>query len=420
MGLRSRIGILGYFILAGVAVVICTAAADALFLTELKSSYDAAGQMISGIAGSGESGDSLLRWLKERPNEDFLLEGERKMASYGYGPQSETVWDRAYRSARTRILFFSAGFDLFLLFLLFFFLRFLQTHYHKKSIELESVLRQLQNTDAQEPDFSSFDLEDSLKDRVVSLREMIQTDRGNLVREKEETKSLVTDLSHQLKTPVAALKISLELIASDDLPKERRGEFLERCMSQLAGMEDLTKSLIQVSRMEKGMIRLCPKTAPVRETIRAAVSRMYEKAFQKRIEIEMKEDGLPEDICVLHDAKWTTEVFVILIDNAVKYSGPDTKITIWMERLATYLKVSVEDEGSGIPKEERHKVFQRFYRGAAAGEIEGSGVGLYLARQIMERQDGTVYAGAKKNGGSGSVFSVQIPLRGLLTETNDG
>lgn len=410
MGLRSRKNVLSLFFAAGIAIVLCTAAADAFLLSELKSGYADTEHVIAGIAGSGESGDSLLRWLKETPDSDFLSEGVRNMAAYGYGPQSETVWDRAYRAARTRILLVSALFDLFLLFLLYFFFRFFIFQKNQLTAELESVLSRLQNTDAGAPDLSSPVLEDVLKDRVLSLWEMIRTDRDNLVREKEETKTLVTDISHQLKTPVSALKISLELLAADDLPKEERGEFLERCKSQAAGMEALTKALIQVSRMEKGMITLRPTTAPVRETVRAAVSRMYEKAFLKGITIKMEEDGLPEDVLARHDVKWTTEVFVILIDNAIKYSGPDTTVTIRMERLATYLKVSVEDEGRGIPREEFHKIFQRFYRGAAVRDVEGSGVGLYLARQIMERQDGTVYVSSRENGRNGNIFSVQIPF----------
>lgn len=412
MELRGRIDISKYLLFAGVAILIFTVAADFLFLSELKNSYADTENIISGIAGSGASGDSLLIWLKESPDDAFLREGEHNMAEYGYDADTLTVWDLKYRAAKAKILIYSAVFDFFLFCVLFFLDRFYKIQNNIRISELEKILRQLQNTEKEAPDVSALELEDVLKDRLSSLAKMIQTDHASLYQEKEDTKSLVTDISHQLKTPVSAMKTSLELLSAEDLSESERAEFLKNCMSRLEGIESLTKSLIQVSRMEKGMIQLHAEVAPIKETIYAAVSRMYEKAGDKHISIEMAEDALPEDFSVLHDRKWTAEVFVNLIDNAIKYSNPHTKITIRLEEITSYLKINVEDEGIGVPKDECHKIFQRFYRGSLAKDSDGSGVGLYLAREILERQSGMIYAHAKRNGTRGSVFSVQLPKSG--------
>lgn len=219
----------------------------------------------------------------------------------------------------------------------------------------------------------------------------------------------MTDISHQLKTPVAALKTSMELLASEDLTQEEEDEFYENCLYQLNGLENLTKALVNVSRMEKGMIELHMEPCDLNETILDAVNRLYGKAAAKGILIEMSEDSPKYPVIVRQDRKWTTETLVNLIDNAIKYSGADTKICIHVECLTNFVRIDVEDEGIGIPKSEYHKIFKRFYRGKAVSMVEGSGIGLYLAREIMERQSGAVFVRSKPSGKRGCIFSIQLP-----------
>ncbi len=98
-----------------------------------------------------------------------------------------------------------------------------------------------------------------------------------------------------------------------------------------------------------------------------------------------------------------------LLDNAIKYSGEHSKILMRTEEMASYVRISVEDYGIGIPKEERHQIFKRFYRGKLVSHLEGSGVGLYLAREIMEKQNGTIFVLSRPGKQKGSIFSVQLP-----------
>ena len=157
--------------------------------------------------------------------------------------------------------------------------------------------------------------------------------------------------------------------------------------------------------METGMIQIQIKPAEIEETILAAVSRIYEKAAQKQISIEMSSDSVQKSVIIPHDQKWTAEVLINLLDNAIKYSPAGACIVIKTESLMTYFRIDIQDEGIGVSKSECHKIFQRFYRSESVKDIEGSGVGLYLAREIMEKQNGSVFVHSDQNR-KGSVFSI--------------
>lgn len=121
------------------------------------------------------------------------------------------------------------------------------------------------------------------------------------------------------------------------------------------------------------------------------------------IQVEIK-----EDIVLEHDPHWTAEAFVNILDNAVKYAPEHTRILIRAERLIRYAMVAFQDEGPGIPEEERHRIYQRFYRGTQSEGVEGVGVGLYLARKILEEEHGSIRV--KSGYPVGSVFYVMLPL----------
>lgn len=392
------------------AGIILTALFDLFLLRECRQSYADAKYAIAAIAKTKETGPSAVRWLKEFPDASAQALGKELLAFYGYDAKTPTIWDTQYKTTRNKILAASAAFDLLLLFVPLSVLLFYEKQRSKQLLALEQTLGRLQDADATEADVPIPVCDDRLYDRIHSLKEQLLGARGQMEQEQERTKALITDISHQLKTPVSALKTSLELLLEEPLTPEERLDFSRRCMRQVAGLENLTKALVNVSRMEKGMITLHVKPAGIQQTLRSSVSRLYVIAARKQIAIELSEDSLEEDLPVLHDAKWTEEVFVNLLENAIKYSGAHTTISIRTRRLVQNLRIDVTDEGAGIPKSEYHKIFQRFYRGAHAADTEGSGVGLYLARELIERQNGILYVHSRTDGKTGSVFSVQLPL----------
>lgn len=229
--------------------------------------------------------------------------------------------------------------------------------------------------------------------------------------EREETKALVTDISHQLKTPAAALRTSFEILQSGGLSEAEYQEFLERCSIQILRLEELVAALVNISRMETGMIEIKKVERNLFDTILLAVNRIYPKSGEKGISIELEAEEELRQVKVLHDPKWLCEAFLNVLENAVKYSADQTKITIRMIRMNVYLRIEIEDEGIGIPRKEWNRIFQRFYRGGAreVQEASGSGVGLYLAREIVTRHEGTLVVSAPRHQKRGSCFVFQIP-----------
>lgn len=245
-------------------------------------------------------------------------------------------------------------------------------------------------------------LEEKLKEETVRSQKM----EAELRREEQETKSLITDISHQLKTPVASLKMSYEIEDSTELSAEETEEFRRKEREDVERLEHLLQAFTQMSKLETGMIRLKPEKAGVKATLARAVAGAYAKAVDKNISIETEEFT---DVAVVHDPGWTAEAIGNVLDNGVKYAPAGTCISIRVSELVSYVMMEVEDEGPGIPAEEQPRIFQRFYRGKAEAvrKAEGSGVGLYLTRRILEEQGGTVCV---KNGRTGgSKFVITLP-----------
>ena len=196
---------------------------------------------------------------------------------------------------------------------------------------------------------------------------------------------------------------------ADDLVQEaerKKAEILAQAEKELQKLEALLDELVNLSRLETHMITIKPAAASLKETIAEAVGQVYMKARSKEIAIGVEMEG---DIVVCHDVKWTVEAFANVLENAVKYSGTHTAVTLRVTLLAKNVLIEVEDEGMGIAKEETAKIYQRFYRGTRAKELvkDGAGVGLYLTRMILERQGGTILA--KRRAERGTVFQMTLP-----------
>ena len=230
--------------------------------------------------------------------------------------------------------------------------------------------------------------------------------KARLKEEEASTKALITDISHQLKTPLASLRMSYELVTGEHISEGERREFLAQGEKEIQKLEELLEELVNLSRLETHMIAIKPVDASLKETIAEAVSQVYMKARNKEIAVCVEFEG---DLTVSHDVRWTAEAFANVLENAVKYSGAHTTVTVRVIPLAKNVLIAVEDEGMGIAKEETAKIYQRFYRGTRAKELvkDGAGVGLYLTRMILERQGGTILA--KRRAERGTVFQMTLP-----------
>lgn len=261
-----------------------------------------------------------------------------------------------------------------------------------------------------EENFMQEGIESQIQEQLERMGFAMAVIKAQMVGEKENTKALITDISHQLKTPLSALKLSFELAEDNHLTTEEKIEFLTRGNKEVKKLELLMEALTNLSRMEADMIQIHPVPQEIRKTLLDAVSSVYMKAFQKQIEIEWEEPELLDmHLKTLHDPKWTQEAFINILDNAVKYSQAGTVIHVHMKEQISYLTIRIEDQGIGIPPNEYSNIFKRFYR-VQREEIqkeEGSGVGLYLTRRILEEQGGSVRV--EPGNPHGTIFLVILP-----------
>ncbi|APH15751.1 his Kinase A domain protein [Clostridium sporogenes] len=227
----------------------------------------------------------------------------------------------------------------------------------------------------------------------------------NLDKEKEKTKALVNDISHQLKTPLSSLELFNTLLMEENLEGNERIEFLEKSKYEINNLQWLVKALIKVSRLETGMIDIKPDYNDIKNTLLEAINSIYGKALEKNLNI--KADNL-FSYKINHDKRWTKEALVNILENALKYTKETGYINISMEKSEMYIKINIKDSGIGIDKQELNKIFNRFYRGKneIVQSTEGSGIGLYLAKWIIEQEGGTIRA--KSTLGIGTTFSIII------------
>ncbi len=242
--------------------------------------------------------------------------------------------------------------------------------------------------------------------RLSRLYGIMQENRRKVDEERQELQMLVSDVSHQVKTPVSNLKMVTDTLLSKPVTEEERREFLQGIQNQTDKLEFLFQALVKTSRLETGAIRLEKKDAPLIDTLAMACSGIVYAAEKKDICVTV---DCPEGLILSHDSKWTAEAVFNLLDNAVKYTPAGGAIRVSVEQWEMYLKLSVSDTGKGISESNQASIFRRFYREEEVHEQQGVGIGLYLTREIVTRQGG--YIKVVSEPGKGSEFSIMLPVR---------
>ena len=224
----------------------------------------------------------------------------------------------------------------------------------------------------------------------------------NIKLEQDRIKSLIEDISHQIKTPIANILLYSELLKEKSISPENM-EIAENISTQSEKLDFLVASLIKMSRLEHGVISLLPVSQNITPMIQEALQMVKNKANSKNIRFDFN-DNIIVNACF--DYKWTVEAVYNIIDNAVKYTKESDTIAITIELYEMFARIDISDNGIGISKDELSKIFLRFYRSADVSTQEGVGLGLYLCRNIMIAQSGYLKVNSEK--GVGSRFSIFI------------
>nr|WP_228101364.1 HAMP domain-containing sensor histidine kinase [Paenibacillus donghaensis] len=223
-----------------------------------------------------------------------------------------------------------------------------------------------------------------------------------LAEERDHIKSLISDISHQTKTPIASILLYSQLLGEHKLPEDCQ-VYVNALSSQAEKLDFLIGSLVKISRLETGIITVTPIQGDVQQLLHAAISQIKPKAEAKQMNIIIETTGGK----AYFDFKWTVEALYNILDNAIKYSPANSSVKISATPYEMFLRIDISDEGIGIAEEEQSRIFLRFYRSAAAKDKDGVGIGLFLARTIISSGGG--YIKVSSDPGRGSAFSVFLP-----------
>lgn len=255
------------------------------------------------------------------------------------------------------------------------------------------------------------ELEDSLWGRtgtqLAKAESIFRKKEADSLREKEVVKGLISDISHQTRTPLANMKLYMELLEDEKLSENGR-VFLSKMRDQMEKIDFLMQSMVKMSRLETRILQIHKENKNMYETIRHAVSNIVPEAATKKIDLYVNCD---ENMVIFHDSKWTEEAIYNILDNALKYTDPGGKIHVEAQKQELFYKISISDTGKGIAPERQAEIFTRFYREPEVHDKPGVGIGLYLARKIAEFQKG--YIEVQSEVGKGACFSLYFPVKKL-------
>ena len=252
-----------------------------------------------------------------------------------------------------------------------------------------------------------------LQHQLLKLRNILMAQNQMLGQEKEQIKRKLERTQERfrrknkesIKTPVAAANTFVQLLDEKELSDEERGEYMAALQTSLEKLTFLTNSLIKISRLESGIIRLKPEKNSINDMVLQAVKTVYARAKEKNITITF---DCEQNFEAMLDFNWTAEAVANVLDNAVKYTPDGGHIGLEITEYPSYLRLDISDNGIGIPEEEQAKIFGRFYRGRQSAGIDGVGIGLYLTRDIIHKQHGYIKVASDKDGSTFSIFLKKV------------
>ena len=253
---------------------------------------------------------------------------------------------------------------------------------------------ELERTEISEEKYSA--LENSMKQYIDSSF----LAKKNQQEQKEVIQNLISDIAHQTLTPISNLKVYGEILS--EVSNENQEE-ITTILEQTEKLDFLIQSLVKLSRMESGIIAVHPEDTAIAQMF-ASVQQFNVKAMEKDISLNL----FDTDLHAMCDAKWTVEALGNIVDNAIKYTACGGNVQIKVEQYSFFVKIDIIDDGIGIEKEEIPKIFGRFYRSLSVADQPGVGIGLFLAREIIQAQKGYIKVTSKR--GKGSTFSVFLPI----------
>lgn len=233
-----------------------------------------------------------------------------------------------------------------------------------------------------------------------SMRDTIRNNLNELRKEKQFLVELMTDISHQLKTPISSMTVYNDIMLEKEISKDQREAFLLKNQNQLTRMTWLIKSLLKLAKLDAKAIEFNKENQSLNETMQDSIDAMESKAMEKNIKIIFDDK---EQSVFSHDTLWLQEAFINIIKNCIEHTPSGGKISVTLAENPVYRKIIIEDTGEGISEEDLPHIFKRFYKSKNSSS-DSVGIGLALAKSIVESHGGIIEAESQK--GKGARFTI--------------
>lgn len=263
--------------------------------------------------------------------------------------------------------------------------------------ELSDYIDKALDGNLENSDFDEMELS-KIKSKLIKFLYASQVKEAKINTEKNKTKDLIADISHQTKTPITNLSLYISLLEND--PKD---EYIEIIKYELDKLKFLVQALVKSSRLESDIIVLQKNQANLADLVKNVLGEFKTILDEKNITIALKEED-----CIFNlDERWLKEAIHNLVDNAIKYSPEYSTINISVYKSYLNYNLDIENEYKDLSEETLPKIFERFYRGKNSASKDGFGLGLFIAREIIEKHGGNIKASLDKNK---IKFSIDFPL----------
>ena len=353
------------------------------------------------IAENSEKEVEIINAVKSI-NENDVENGKKILAKYGIGENStievEQIGKIINQNKAINILIFVLGFSLLIvLFVVFLALR------ERKIKNITKYLKDLQNN------IYSLKIEENtegelseLQNQIVKITIMLNKQAETMKKDKKELSVALSDISHQIKTPLTSINIMLDIIKEDEIDENLKREYLHQITKQLDSINWLITVILKLSRLESGMVEFAREDIDVKILLEDIKKQMA-------VALEIKNQNLylkvQANCHMIGDYNWTKEALTNIVKNCIEHTAENKNIYIEVEENCLYLQIIIKDEGEGISKEDLPNIFKRFYKGKDSSK-ESFGIGLALAKTIIEKQNGEIRVQSKI--GEGTQFRIRI------------
>ena len=328
-------------------------------------------------------------------------EGQKIAQRYGINAESSVIAKLEYQEKMMLFLniFILSTLGIILIIVFYFYLRYRQNRINELTSYVEEIANKNYSLAIEE---NSEDELNSLKNELYKITVMLKEQAEQSKEQKEALSTAVSDISHQLKTPLTSILILLDnLSESDNMDKTTREKFISEIARQIEGMNWLVVSLLKLSKLDAGAIEFEKQEINVKELIENIISNLEIMAEIKNVSFEIINN---KECYFKGDYNWNKEAIQNIIKNAIEHTKENSKIVITIEENNVYTQISIKDQGEGISAKDIKHIFERFYKAQNSSE-KSFGIGLSLAKSIIEEQNGYIEVESKK--GKGTTFKIK-------------